>query len=166
MRIYLLVVLLFVGLTVGSGVFAQSDSTQDDNECYVGGELEGQCVTEWHWLCGWYIRNSRVNDAPIPEWCHYNSETVQLPLSPYPSAHCFYNGINYDDYTDFGGGWWLPAQAPIYIDANCTILNGEKWNYNIIYAPAPYDPEILCQIAFGTSLLGFSTGAPDLYLCQ
>ena len=29
--------------------------TRDDNECYTGGVLEGQCDSEWEWIAGWYL---------------------------------------------------------------------------------------------------------------
>lgn len=169
MRASLFIAALLMGLMVVVVASAQDIPAEDDNECYTGGLWEGQCVTEWHWECGWYVYSWRTTGTSIPEWCNYRIGVPDsLPvLPPYPSANCFYNGAGYNDYTDFGGGWWLPASAPaIYSDPGCTtLIVGETWNFRIIYAPAPYDPEALCQAAFGTGLLGLSTGAPGLYLC-
>lgn len=75
MRIYFLIFSLITAVAIGVGATAQM--TQDpllenDNECFAGGLMEGQCETEWHWVCGWYIRNWRVNGGLIPEWCNFD----------------------------------------------------------------------------------------------
>lgn len=35
--------------------------TPDDNECYVGGEMENRCLTDYDWIVGWYL--ARYNDG-------------------------------------------------------------------------------------------------------
>jgi hypothetical protein len=174
MQRYLMVMFSLFLLVVASSVMAQDaaspDSpssivTEDDNECYEGGLLEGQCTTEWHWQCGWYIRNWLTTpNAYLPEWCHYNVSPV-ISRVPYPSGGCVYNGSYYNDYTDFGGGWWLFKGPNIYIDADCTVPAGQPWLIDIVYAPAPYDAEALCQEAFGKSQNGNTPGSVDIFRC-
>lgn len=86
-----------------------------------------------------------------------------LPL--YPSANCLYNGSHYDDYTNFNGGWSLEVNSQVYSDSDCTnpTLN---WTTRLVYAPSGYDPDSLCNEAFGTASDGSPTGTIDLYRCH
>lgn len=175
MRRFLLIVTLFIGVMLGNLTTAQESTNEIDNECYTGGELEGKCTTEWDWTCGWYIRNWRNTGGPIPDWCHYQINPVPAasavvnppkPVPQYPSAGCVYNGPVYNDYTNFGGGWWLPINATIYTDANCQNAISSSWLYPVIYSPAPYDAQTLCQEAFGTSIWNNVANGTDIYLCN
>lgn len=70
------------------GIMAQegpSPTTEDDNECYTGGLMEGKCEILWEWECGWYLHVWVENggwsneDQFFPERC----ESV---LPPKPKA--------------------------------------------------------------------------------
>lgn len=55
--------------------------TPDDNECYVGGDMENRCLTDYDWIVGWYL--ARYNDGifereDIPE--------AYRPPSPHEDA--------------------------------------------------------------------------------
>lgn len=159
MRRFLSVIMLLIGLMTGMMSVAQDAPAEDDNECYTGGLLEGQCISDWHWECGWYVRNHRDTGEIIPEWCGY----ARLPA--YPSAYCARPG-NGNYYVNFDGGWWLAAMVQIYFDAACEDMIQAQVGNNYIYAPPPYNAEALCKEAFGPTFNVIPSPNTNIYDCR
>ncbi len=187
---YVLTILLLI---ITSVVILTPASAQDadDNACYTGGAMEGKCTSDWHWICGWYVDNwldkggwSAYPPTDFPDWCDPISllpprpsvDPITLVVLPvptpgptptppptHPSAGCVYNGPYYNDYTDFKGGWSLAAPSSVYSDAGCTLFS-VTWIQGVVYAPAPYDANALCQEAFGKNAV-FTSPPSAVYLC-
>jgi hypothetical protein len=170
--IILLVIIVLLVLFVPA--YAQDDGgSTDDNECLTGGVMEGKCTSDWHWICGWYLDNwfdkgGWLANPPtdFPDWCNPRSLLPPPPepdKSSFPSGGCVYNGPFYNDYSDFKGGWSLGAPSTVYGDAGCTspIFT---WFDDIVYAPAPFDANALCQAAFGSNVIAHSAPS-DVYVC-
>jgi hypothetical protein len=63
-------ILIVVLLAVPLAVHAQE--SVPDNACYEGGSMEGNCTTEWHWTCGWYLARYEVgifSRGQVPQTC-------------------------------------------------------------------------------------------------
>jgi hypothetical protein len=80
----LIVLLLTLLLLIPATASAQEPGTPEDNACNEGGLMEGDCTTEWHWECGWYLArwqaNGGWNTMPFfPDWCNPD---VLLPARP------------------------------------------------------------------------------------
>jgi hypothetical protein len=63
---------------------AQEPGTPEDNACNPGGLMEGDCTSEWHWECGYYLARWQANGGwrtlPFfPNWC---APAVLLPPQP------------------------------------------------------------------------------------
>lgn len=173
--IILLVIIVVLVLFVPA--YAQDDGgSTDDNECLTGGVMEGKCTSDWHWICGWYLDNwfdkgGWLANPPtdFPDWCNPRSLLPPPPPPPdpnapgFPSGGCVYNGPYYNDYTNFNGGWALAAPSPVYSDSGCTLFS-TTWIQGIVYAPAPFDANALCQAAFGRNAV-FNSPPSDVYLC-
>ena len=67
-------------------------------------------------------------------------------------------------YWNFRGGFSLPVLTEAYSDPDCQVLDGGWSNWDIVYVPAGYDPEVLCQQAFGTRAL--RNGGPNIWQCS
>lgn len=83
--------------------------------------------------------------------------------STFPSAFCVQGSPI--EWVDFRGGWSLPVGSAVYDNADCaTGLEGFS-GYDIVYAPAGWDPSTLCLMAFGTDedLLSFGY---DVWACK
>lgn len=84
-RLLVLLMVLFA-LTLAST--AQDENTvesPDENACYAGGSLEGQCdwptdaEDEWAWTCGWYIARAErgiISESSVPNWCNYFTTAI------------------------------------------------------------------------------------------
>ena len=51
---------------------------EDANACYSGGSMEGKCITDWHWKCGWFLirfEEGLLSRENFPQEC----ETVLPP---------------------------------------------------------------------------------------
>lgn len=153
--------MLVLGVLLTMAAVGQSIPDESDNECYTGGMLDGQCVSDWHWECGWYLHNWLVNPgAPVPNWC--GDITNRSVSGPYPG--CVYNGSVYNDYTNFGNSLFLAENAPVFSDSQCTQKT-ENWTWRLVYASTPVEAETLCQAAFGTATHGIIDGTGRIYGC-
>lgn len=144
---------------------------RNENACNEGGSMAGQCESVWAWQCGWYVAQwvnagGWSGNYPIPSECSIGLPPVHVkssitsPGSPpvqaqYPSAGCvsYHSG----NYVNFYGGWALSTSYPLFTNANCTneyadsILGPVLGSGRLVYAPAPYDANQLCQEAFGSN---------------
>lgn len=88
----------------------------------------------------------------------------------YPSAGCIVAvtvPLLGDYYADFQGGFAWPAGRNLYSDSDCQSVSGALFTVPIVYAPAGFDPNVLCRQAFGTSVETTSgTGVADTYFCE
>lgn len=74
MRTRLLLILLVLLISLVPGVNAQEPElgTAADNACNVKGSMEGKCISEWHWRCGWFIaryQTGRLTLRQVPADC-------------------------------------------------------------------------------------------------
>lgn len=84
--------------------------------------------------------------------------------STYPSAFCVQGSVS--EWVNFLGGWSLPFRSSVYGDADCATLQGSS-AWDLVYAPAGWDPSTLCLLAFGTDAdlreFGFDVWACKAY---
>lgn len=78
-----LIILIVTSLGLTNIAIAQEDDPED-NACYTGGSMEGDCITDWHWICGWYLTRWEqaggwFGNYHYPDWCN---PVVQLPPRP------------------------------------------------------------------------------------
>jgi hypothetical protein len=97
------------------------------NACYVGGSMEGQCLTEWDWEGGWYLIRfefgliSREN-FPAQFAILLPQEIVETPevVVDAPSASSCKGPIYGVLYLNFGSSNKL-VSPQFYSDAACSI---------------------------------------------
>ncbi|MBZ0275967.1 MAG: hypothetical protein K8I60_07480 [Anaerolineae bacterium] len=183
--LFILIALLLVMPLV---IHAEGDP--HENACYEGGSMWREsgdgCPTEWHWIVGWYLANWENNggwsnpDNSFPDWADPEHVLPSRPAaavvaetvpsngggnnnnSNHPSATCI-PGIH--EYLNFGGGWLLTAPITRYQDASCSQVESSHIAVSLIYAPADYDPDALCNEAFpGTHAQ--STPNAEIYFCS
>jgi hypothetical protein len=140
-----------------------------ENACNINGELEGKCDTEWAWTCGWYLAQwinagGWAGTYVMPDTCASLlpavSDSPTPPSSPYPSAGCVpFSG----SYVNFQGGWYLPMNSPQYNLPDCTDIPLFTTVNNLVFVPASYDANDLCQAAFGRNVVGMYPN--DIYSC-
>ena len=116
-------------------------NTAEQNACYEGGPLEGQCSTDQEWRCGWFL--ARWNEAggfysdyELPEECSaipYEIPIEAEPLTPQDNA-CFPGGSMEGKCTtdwEWSCGWYLARWQAMggyasrnedFMPANCTSL--------------------------------------------
>ena len=149
MKKVLLVVLLML-LTIPATVMAKEsigiNQTENDNECYEGGVMEGKCDTDWEWECGWYLYQLDHGSQYFPEWCESLLEgvpeiTVICRIDGGSSIEiCLYsnntgyatNGVTswISYFGDFGGNDAnCPAPPPGYIFQDIYLT--EEYSYEL-----------------------------------
>ena len=86
----------------------------------------------------------------------------------YPSAGCILAVVIFgNQYANFGGSFYVPANYSLFSDANCSSVSGTSFTVPIVYAPAGFDADTLCREAFGTSVkTTSSTSVADTYFCN
>lgn len=129
------------------------DGDANDDGVFTEEELE------WAWDCGWYLARWERGQGEVPTRC----ESLVSSAPVFPSAGCIeaYPG----DFFNFNGSYFIPeAESDIYDDPACTIL-GDFVGIGFVYAPAPYDPNELCMIAFNLPTAFGPYGDNDIYTC-
>jgi len=93
---------------------------------------------------------------------------VWAQTQTFPSAGCILGQVlsGQDQYLNFGGGYALPTGSPVYSSADCTgYLRGTL--QPAVYAPSGYDPDFLCQTAFGLPAVPIPTPDGDnVWVCS
>lgn len=52
---FLLVIILLVSVIPMVNAQEPEPGTAADNSCNVDGSMEGKCISDWHWRCGWFL---------------------------------------------------------------------------------------------------------------
>lgn len=143
-----------------------------DNACNEGGSMAGKCDSEWEWDCGYYLARwlsagGWAGTYRLPVWCEVllpPRPLIEAPIiassSPaFPVAFCVQIA---GAYYNFNGGF--VAGGSQFVDALCTNPGAAAFNSDLVYSPAPFDPNALCILAGrpGVNVIL----APDIYLCQ
>lgn len=170
---------LFCGLLILAGSSLAQDppepNTPADNACYTGGDMEGKCDTDWEWRCGWHLARWQADGGwfgayPMLDECvsllpprPVVDRQQQQPAAPmvFPSAGCIATAV---DFLDFGGGFAVAAPYPLYPDATCGMTIVTVFGLNHVYAPPPFNADLLCQIAFGQNVANGPLG-DNVYQC-
>jgi hypothetical protein len=116
--------ILLMLLVMAVPITAQQPGTPEDNACYPGGEMEGQCDTLWEWECGWYLARWTTNGGYgnasnfFPDWCGsllppLPSPAAEGETAEQPATVCFF-------FTSFGAD--LSITTPAYLD-NSTVYD-------------------------------------------
>lgn len=83
----LLFILVIVVLALPFGMAHAEDpavGSKEDNACNAGGSMAGQCTTEWHWVCGYYLArfNTGVfSRVQVPAACGSLLATIPVDAS-------------------------------------------------------------------------------------
>lgn len=112
--LFLLMLLLVVPI-------ASAQEPAEDNACNPGGSMEGKCISDWHWTCGWYLARYERGEYTVLEVPQDCAASLIIPYLPpvqvqelvdaliticrviptiIPIEHCFSN--NQTGTADFG----------------------------------------------------------------
>lgn len=109
------------------------EGSPEDNACNSGGQMEGKCDSEWHWVCGYYMARfysqsydqGGYDTSLVPDWCASLLPPAPEPAVPGSVCIVTVNGNDYvvptfvlsgkanDDYiwNFLRGGWSLGLNA-------------------------------------------------------
>ncbi len=140
-KLSLLAIILL--LTIGGIPAVSADEplpeTAEDNWCYPGGDWDdGRCVTNWHWVCGWYMARYEAGKLSRPQILDMCKHLLpSLPQSVFgvsstggvfsiAKAGCFEASFP-GNYFVTTGDVVQPLVGPLtpsYSDPGCTTLSG------------------------------------------
>lgn len=86
----------------------------------------------------------------------------------FPVGHCQGAGST---FYQFGGGWYLDSISnftalTVYPNSTCTTGTAAGIYEQLVYAPAPFSPTILCTQATGITIDNPTNVGGDVYRCR
>jgi hypothetical protein len=137
-----LLMLLPLGVSQAQGPAIDSP---EDNACNPGGPMAGKCISEWHWVCGYYLARWITNGG----YNNPNNSMNSSCLSLLPSREAFFAGV----VTLFG-----PSTHPAF----CLGYVGGAYRDELIPAGGPFVTSTQLSTSDGTCS-GSPTGTTYIY---
>lgn len=180
--VLIIVAVILSSLVLAEGVDDQGNPNDPDNNdranaCYDGGDMTGNCDTLWEWVCGWHVIRLDAQDeasrVAFPQGCvsllppiirEIIAEDIVIidPLYGLPGGDCIFIGSG--EYTQFGGGNYLPNGSPTYFDLNCTNITTAQTSA-LVYAPSGIGDALTLCVAHNYTGFTDPLVGDDVYIC-